>query len=197
MKSLRYILIKGTIFSTVLIALTFVFGLQQVPAQRNDHLTDKETELVREAQEIDRRMEVFIKAIERRFLVLENKSENLTKKETKQIEKDTELWGDLPTSSRTKLLSDIEEILDEAINNIDDAASRDSQSKIFPKAVHKLADSAKEFIPKLKTFYDSAKTEREQTLTYQAIQYCNMIIEASSKVGKPVEKTDKQKKDES
>lgn len=197
MKSLRYILIKGTIFSTVLLALTFVLGLQQVPAQRNDHLTDKETDLVREAQEIDRRMEVFIKAIERRFLVLENKSENLSKKETKQIEKDTELWGDLPTSSRTKLLSDIEEILDEAINNIDDAASRDSKSQLFPKAIHKLADSAKEFIPKLKTFYDSAKTEREQALTYQAIEYCNMIIEASSKVGKPVEKTDKQKKDKS
>ncbi|MDQ3636127.1 MAG: hypothetical protein M3405_16730 [Acidobacteriota bacterium] len=197
MKSLRYILIKGTIFSTVLIALTFVFGLQQVPAQRNDHLTDKETELVREAQEIDRRMEVFIKAIERRFLVLENKSETLSKKEAKQIEKDSELWGDLPTSSRTKLLSDIEEILNEAINNIDDAASRDSKSQLFPKAVYKLADAAKEFVPKLKTFYDSAKTEREQALTYQAIEYCNMIIEASSKVGKPVEKTNKQKKDKS
>ncbi|MGI8668694.1 MAG: hypothetical protein ACR2J3_02475 [Aridibacter sp.] len=196
MESVKNILFKGIVFSTALIIFTFIFGVKSIQAQKTDHLTDKETDLVRDAQEIDRRMEVFIKAIERRFLVLENKSETLSKKEAKEIEKDSELWGDLPTASRTKLLTDIEEILDEAINNIDDAASRDSKSELFPKAVHKLADSAKEFIPKLKTFYESAKTERELAVTGQAIEYCNMIIEASAKVGKPVEKG-KKKKDKS
>ncbi len=194
MKNFRNYLIKAIVLSAVVSAFAFIFGLQTIHAQRTDHFTEKETELIRDAQEIDRRMEVFIKAIERRFLVLENKAETLSKKESKQIEKDSELWGDLPESSQTKLLSDIEEILDEAINNIDDAASRDSQSELFPKAVHKLADSAKEFIPKLKIFYDSAKTEREMAVTGQAIEYCKMIIEASSKVGKPVEKSKKKNK---
>lgn len=182
------LVIKGIVLSTILTAFTFINGLGQVQAQKTDHLTDKEAELIRDAQEIDERMKVFIKAVERRFLVLENRTTTFSKKESKQLEKDSELWGDLPTSSRTKLLSDIENILDEAINNIDDAATRDSKSELFPKAVYILADSAKEFIPKLQTFNKNAETSREQAVTSQAIEYCNLIIEASSKVKNPENK---------
>ncbi len=161
-------------------------------AQRYDHLTDKEADLIREAQAIDLRMKVFVRAINRRFLVLDKKV--LTKQESKKLQKEAEKWGELPDDSRTKLLTDIEKILDEAINNIDDAAERDSKSDLFPSAVHILADASKNYIPKLKGFYESAKTDREKAVTYQAIEYCTMIIEASTKIKKPEKKKKKRKK---
>lgn len=186
--------LKTFVFAAVFSVFTLVFAVDPAPAQkRTDHFTEQETELIRDAQEIDRRMEVFIKAIERRFLVLEKKASTLTKKEQKALEKDSEKWGDLPSSTETKLLSDIENILDEAITNLDDAAKRDHQSKLFPKAVHTLADAAREFIPKLRAFYEKAPVERERAVALQAIEFCNMIVEASTKIEKPVDK--KQKKD--
>lgn len=192
-KNLKSILLKGFVFTAIFTAVSFVFGIQNIQAQRKDHLTDKEADLIRDAQEIDRRVEVFIKAIERRFLVLENKGRTFSKNESKQLEKDSELWGDLPTSPNAKLISDIENILDEAINNIDDAADRDSQKEVFPKAVYKLADAAKDFVPKLKTFYESSTSDGEIADAFQAIKYCDMIIEASSKINRPQEKSKKKK----
>lgn len=132
-KSFIPFLIRGIIFSTLLLAVNISFGSEQIYAQKNDHLTVKESELVQEAQEIDRRMSVFIKAINRRFLVLENKTEKIPEKQSKKEKKESELWGDLPNNPRSKLISDIEKILDEAIVNIDDAANRDSQKSLFPK----------------------------------------------------------------
>jgi len=44
-----------------------------VSAQSRDHLTDQETELVRFYQELDKRIEVFIKAIDRRFAILRSR----------------------------------------------------------------------------------------------------------------------------
>jgi hypothetical protein len=181
-----------TIFTA---ALFLIFGAIPLAAQRNDHLTEKESDLIREAQELDRRMEVFLKAIERRFFVLEGKKEISpeSKKEAKKLAREKEKWGELPEASKSKLLTDIEKILDEAINNIDDAAGRESKSELFPKGVHILADGVRGFVPKLKTFYENAQSERERAVTYQALEYCQLIIDASAKVKKPVAEKKKKK----
>lgn len=164
----------------------FLFGFvcfqmfaPSVAAQRRDHLTEQEIELVRDAQEIDRRMEIFNRAIERRLAVLNNVPET---------EKETDKWGAPPKGARGELLRDIEKILDEAISKVDDVAARDAKSEIFPVAINILADGANRFLPELKSQLDRAANEQERGSILSSIELCNEIIEASAKVPKLTEK---------
>ncbi|MEJ7863243.1 MAG: hypothetical protein WKF90_16560 [Pyrinomonadaceae bacterium] len=148
-----------------------------------------ETELVREFQEIDKRTEVLVKAIDRRFLVLNAVNVG----NDKQFKKDSEKWGDLPTGTRRELLLDIERILQEAIDNIDNVAERNIKSELFPRSVHILADASKKFLPQLKSQLDKTNTDMEKGAILGSMEFCNQIIEASSKVQK-VTKEEKKKK---
>ncbi len=173
----------------------FIFGLfinvNEIQAQRSEHLTEEEIELIRFHQEIDNRMKVYVKAIERRFMSINGVS-NLNEKELKNLSKDSKKWGELPKGSQTKMLANIENILDEAIDKIDDVAARDSKSKLFSTAVHILADAATKFTSKFKVVVENGVNERERALISSSLDYCNDIIEASSKVKKPP-KTKKKK----
>src|SRR5258708_7244490 len=98
---------------TLLAGIFLISGL--VSAQTRDHLTDQETELVRFHQELDKRIEVFIKAIDRRFAIINGTPQPATKKSAKEEPE----WGEVPKGTRAELLGDIAGILDEAITNID------------------------------------------------------------------------------
>lgn len=167
-------------------ALLFCCGAASGAAQRRDHLTEMEVEIVRDVQQVDRRMEVFIKAIDRRLLVL-----NEDRTQTKQVEKDLDRWGELPTGTRLQLLTDIEEILEEAVSKIDDVAARDGKNELFPVAVNVLADGATKLLPQLKAQFDKSVDEKEKGALIGAIDFCNQIIEASAKVPRL---TDKERK---
>lgn len=164
-------------------------SLLDVNAQRRDHLTEQEVELVRDAQQIDLRMKVFVKAIDRRFLALKP-----DQAQAKQIEKDSDIWGALPAGTRLELLMDIQKLLDEAISKIDDVAARDMKSEFFPKAVRILADGANKFSPQLKIHLQQTTDEKERGAILNAIEFCDQIIAASGKVPKEEPKTDKKKK---
>ena len=167
--------------------LVLFFGWQlfatAADAQRRDHLTGKEIELVRDVQEVDLRMEIFVKAIDRRLLVLNNDSSK-----AEQIKKDAEKWGELPAGNRAELLSDIQQILDEAISKVDDVADHDLKNKLLPVAVNILADGANRFAPELKSQLAKADSEREKGAILNALEFCDQIIEASAKVPKLSEK---------
>ncbi len=169
------------------IALLFPFAAN---AQRRDQLSEMESELVREAQAIDRRTEVYIKAIDRRFLVLNNDAS-----QSKKVEKDSEKWGDLPKGTRAHLLLDIEKILQEAIDNIDNLATHDAKSELLPKAVHSLADASARFLPQLKSQLGKTNTDIEKGAILGAIDSCNQIIESSAKLPEEEKKSKKKKKD--
>ena len=182
-------------FALVLLTLFIcfqIFAPNSVFAQRRDHLSDMEIEMIRDEHSIERRMEIYSKAIDRRFSVLNNDSSN-----AKQIQKDTEKWGALPKGTRPELLRDIERILDEAISKIDDVASRDVKNKLLPVAVNILADGAKRFVPELKLQLDRAAEQKERGAILNAIEYCNQIIESSAKVPKLSEKERKKIQKES
>ena len=157
-----------------------MFAPNSAFAQRRDHLNGMEIELVRDAQQIDLRTEVFVKAIDRRFLVINNQ----TVSEDKKSKKDSEKWGELPIGTRKELFIDIEKILDEAVNNIDSVAERDQKSQFFPKAVKILADAANRFLPQLKSNLYKSTDEKEKGAILGAIDFCEQIIEASAKVPK-------------
>src|SRR5678816_3480939 len=79
-----------------LFSLLFLFiTASHLVAQTRDHLTQQEVDLVKEAQILDKRIEVFVKAVERRMMVINGTATA----NAKQLKKDSELWGDLPTGS--------------------------------------------------------------------------------------------------
>src|SRR5467141_450525 len=96
-----------------ILALAFLTLLlaSLVNAQSRVHLTAKEVELVQEAQILDKRIDVFSKASERRMMVLNGTQAGATK----QLQKDSEKWGELPQGTRGELIDDIAPILEEAI----------------------------------------------------------------------------------
>ena len=161
-------------------------------AQRRDYLTEQEIELIRDAQQIDLRVGVLTKAIDRRFLVINNDTS-----QAKRVEKDMETWGELPKGSRSLLVWDIERILQKSIDDIDNAAARTKvEEKFFPLAIFALTDSCQSYIPQFRKLYDSAADEKEKGSLLGAIDNCNQIIEASAKVPK-IDPKDKNKKKKS
>jgi hypothetical protein len=171
--------------------LLFLFLPATADAQKRDYLTDEEIELVRDAQQIDLRIGVLTKAIDRRFIALGGDAA-----QAKQNEKDSDKWGALPKGTRVQLLWDIAKILQKAVDDIDDIARREDgiKSEYFPKGVHKLADAAKIYLPKLQTQLDAVKDEKERGSILTAIDLCNQIIEASTKVPREYPKEKNKKK---
>lgn len=169
-------------FFAAIFCIALVFPLS-AKAQRRDYLTEAEIELVRDAQEIDLRVAVLTKAIDRRFAVLKN-----------QTPKEKEVWGALPQGTRTELLLDIEKLIQKSIDDIDETATRNKDSKLFPKAFYKLADSCTEYLPQFKTFLDAAKDDKERGAILGSIEDCHEVIEASTKVNREPAKEEKKKK---
>ena len=169
--------------------ILIVFLSISVLAQKRDNLTDKEDMQVREAQELDLRMRVYIKIIDRRFLAINDANAP----NNKQVQKDIDSWGDLRTGNSIDLFWDIQKTLDEAIGKIDDAAERDIKNPLFAKAVHLLADACGKWLPQLKSALDKIEDEKERGLVLGSIEYCSQIIEASGKVEKPKDEKKKKK----
>ena len=171
------------LFTFAFLLFTFTFLLPPpAEAQRRDYLTDAEIELVRDAQQIDLRVEVLTKAIDRRFAILTN--------QPSPISKNSEKWGDAPKGTRTELISDISKILQKAVDDIDGIATREGgmDSKFFPKAVLKLAEAAERFLPQFRLLMDQVKVEKERGSILNSIDLCNQIIEAAKKLPKEVKK---------
>jgi hypothetical protein len=153
-------------------------------AQKRDHLTEKEVDLVKEAQELDKRIDVFIKAAERRMMVINGSSAA----NAKQLKKDSERWGELPTGSRAELVSDIARILDEAITNIDDVSARDERNPLISKSLRKLATSVNTMMAQLKPLSAQAKGDGE-IASFEALnEGAQSILEAVNKLPPEVEK---------
>ena len=160
-------------------------------AQKRDNLTDKEDLLVRDAQEIDERMQVFVKIINRRLFALTDSNAATSKQAQKDINND---WGELRTGTIGELFWDIQKTLDEAISKIDDIAERDAKNPLLGKAVHILADGCKIWQPQFKSFLDKTKEEKDRGVILSSNEFCDQIIEASTKVSADVPKEDKKKK---
>lgn len=166
---------------SLLIIITAPVFAQQT--SKIDHLTIGEDDLIHDTQELDKRIEVFIKAIDRRLIVLNPTSETIfaAPDSKKSKKKDFDKLGELPTGTRTELLVDVKSILVEAISNIDNAAERDAKNALLPKALKTLADGCTRLTLRLKSFYDSAQNETERAAVYDATENCREIIEAHAK----------------
>jgi hypothetical protein len=144
-------------------------------AQRREHLTPEEIELIREAQELDRRTAVFVKAAERRLLALTDPAAA-----ARQSAKDAEKWGEVK-GTRTQLFNDVAKILDEAVVNIDDTAARDQKSSLLHKSLGKLAEAAARFVPRLTAMRDAAQSVEEREALESAVEKSQEILEAAKR----------------
>ena len=179
---------------TAIAALVLLFTLflsgAGAAVQDPGHLTEQEVDLVKDAQVLDKRIDVFIKAADRRMIALTGAGGN-----EKQLKKDAESWGELPTGSRAKLIADIAAIFDEAITNIDDVSSRDENNPLIGKALRKLAEAASRIVGQLKPAEAQAKDDAELSSFDQLADNAEAIVQAASKLPPPVEKKGKTKTD--
>ena len=176
-----------------ILLLSFVIILTLCPAavafQAREHLTPQEIELIKDTQVLDKRIDVFIKAADRRLLALSGTDAT----STKQLKKDSETWGELPSGSRAELIGDIARIFDEAITNIDDVSARDEDNPLIPKALRKLASAASRIVTQLKPAEAQAKGDAELNSFDQLTENAESILQAANKLPPPVEKKGKTK----
>ena len=168
-----------------------VFVAQAVAPQR-DHLTPQEVDLVKEAQILDKRIDIFIRATERRMMVINGSAGAAAN--AKQLKKDSERWGELPTGSRADLVWDIAKILDEAITNIDDVSARDERNPLIGKSLRKLAQTVNAMMAQLKPLAAEAKSEAEIASFELLNEDAQSILEAANKLPAEVVPDKKAKK---
>jgi len=164
------------IFPTLCLALIASCALSltaQAQTDKRDHLTEQEADLVREYQEIDKRTEVFIKAAERRLLVLANPNATQKKKEE-------ETWGPLPQGTKLELLQDYKHILEEAEEKLDDWNNRGEKDKLLPKALNKFKEAATQHLSQLRALQPQLTDKREQRALAEAIEEAEIITKAST-----------------
>jgi hypothetical protein len=166
-----------------MVPLLLVTASFSVKAQSRDHLTQQEVDLIKDAQALDMRIDVFIKAAERRLVVITG----VQPSETKQSKKEAEKWGELPKGTRADLIDDIAKILDEAITNIDDVSLHDEKNPLIAKAVRKLAAESTRLLEQLAPFRTQAKTEQEIGSLEQLWQNAQSILDAAKKLPPPSE----------
>jgi len=172
--------------------LTLSFCTLTTAFQAREHLTPQEIDLVKDAQILDKRIDIFIKAADRRVLVLNGGGPDATT--TKQLKKDSETWGELPTGSRAELIGDIAGIFDEAITNIDDVSMRDEKNPLIPKSLRKLAAAASRIVELLKPVESQGKSEAELSSFEQLAENAESIVQAANKLPPPTAAEKKGKK---
>lgn len=156
-----------------LISSGILFSSAQAQTQKRDHLTEEEVDLIRQFQEIDKRIEVFIKSAERRLLVLANPNATQKKKEE-------EIWGPLPQGTKLELLQDYKHILEEAEEKLDDWFNRGGKDNLLPKALSKFKEAAIRHIPQLRALEPQLTDKREQRALAEAIEEAELVTQAST-----------------
>src|SRR5712692_10586963 len=181
----------STVLLPALVTTVALLLAGSASAQKRDHLTDQESELVRDNQELDKRTEVFIKAIDRRFAIINGTFVPPTPKKTKKDEPD---WGAPPKGTRAELLGDIAGILDEAITNIDDVSRRDAKNPLLSRSLRKLTAATNGYLNQLNALQNQSKDADELAGISHIQDYANQIIEVGNKLPPPAPDSDKDKK---
>ncbi len=146
-------------------------------AQKREHLTPEEIELVRDNQVLDARTGVFIRAAERRLLAVTNPAES-----EKNAPKEKEKWGEVK-GTRTQLFYDISKILDEAVVNVDDVAEHNPESPLLRKSLYMLSEATARMLPELTRLREAAQSEAEADQLDRALETAREITDAAKEKG--------------
>jgi hypothetical protein len=182
--------IATAIFALVGAAVFMTMAAVDGQAQRRDYMTEDEIEIVRDAQEIDLRIDVLTKMIDRRFSLL-----GLDVGGWKPKNKNPR-WGDEPVGTSFQLFDDINKLLQKAVDDIDMIVQRNElaiaenkmEGKLFPKAIRMLDAASKRYLPILKTASEKAENGPHLGAILGSIELCEEIIEAAAKLPTPAKK---------
>ncbi len=137
---------------------------------QKDHLNEQEADRVREAQEIDKRTEVFLRIANRRLdALLGVETERLPRKAKKSEDDPSQDYGPEPTGSRQELLVDYIKILEELMDKIDDAFERRKRPEL-DKAIQILAEGCRKQKARLELLSHRLEGELEQRLLEKALE---------------------------
>ncbi|SRR5712692_7406944 len=186
-------LMSTALCAALLTTAAFLFA-RSASAQTRDHLTEQEAELVRYNQELDKRTDVFIKAINLRFAIINGTAVPSVSKKSNKSNKDEPDWGEPPKGTRAELLGDIAGILDEAITNIDDVSRRDAKNPLLSRSLRKLTSATNGYLNQLNALRNQAKDSDELAAIVRIQDYANQIIEVGNKLPPPAPDSDKDKK---
>jgi hypothetical protein len=170
------------VFTIVALAAALFLSSLSASAQRRDYMTEEEIEQVRNNQDIDLRIAVLVRMIDRRFNVL-----GIEVNGWKERDRDAGRWGQPPTGTRLQLISDIRQLLDKAIDDLDVIVQRNEDAltqnkttgRLFPKAVKTLEAAARRYLPMLIDEAAKAADERERGQLLNSAELCEQIIEAA------------------
>jgi hypothetical protein len=183
-------LMRTGLFAVLLATAALLFTIS-ASAQKRDYLTEQEAELVRFNQELDKRTDVFIRAINLRFAIING---TLAPPKTKKSNKDEPDWGEPPKGTRAELLGDIAGILDAAIDNIDDVSRRDEKNPLLSRSLRKLTAATNGYLNQINALRDQAKDPDELAAIVRIRDYADQIIEVGNKLPAPAPDSDKKKK---
>jgi hypothetical protein len=194
--------------TTAVLSLLLLAGLAAA-AQRTDYVTEEEEDVIRDAQCLKLRVPVYLKLLDNRVVALGLRER--TAKEREQTKKDIANYEakkkeaeklkiqnvELPArplnpdiylrnSPRTELLRGYMQIIDETMDNIEDAYEQRFDVR---GEVEDLGKFISEHLPKLKSF--EAKTPAETSALKAAITHSEQSIEDIQNALKSIPKTEK------
>ncbi|MCS7078536.1 MAG: hypothetical protein NZ585_00595 [Chloracidobacterium sp.] len=160
---------SGLYLAAVLSLLAAAVGDVVAGQRRNDAFNEQEIERIREAQEIDRRTEVFLKLATRRLNALEGRPDQLHKREE---------WGEPPSGTPRQLLDAYTRILDELADKLDAAAeTKGEKDPKLRKALARLRHEMESHIVRLERL---AVTDDELAVYRAALQTARMLLDGAS-----------------
>lgn len=197
-------LLRQLTLATMVSVLCFAGVLR---AQTADYVTDEEEDLIRDAQGLKDRVPLFIKLLDNRIVALGLRER--TAKEREQAKKDLERYEMevkqaskvkdaeirakplrpdvyLRNTTRTELLRGYMQIIDELMDNIDDAHDRKLQVREYVVVLEKFMS---EQLPRLRKL--ESKTATEASAVKNAIAHSERAIEDCLQAMESLPKTER------
>jgi Xaa-Pro aminopeptidase len=154
-------------------------------ARAADYLNDQEIERVREAQEIDKRVDVFLKLAERRLNALLGAPapQAPPPKEKKDKKKDKDEpsndYGPEPTGTVIELLDNYTKVMSELLDKLDDVYDKKKADPKLGKAMEKVLDTTQSHLKRLEQVRPKLKSEAEETALEKAMEIAKMAIDGA------------------
>jgi cell shape-determining protein MreC len=198
-----------TVRLTTIAFSVLLFAGIAAAAQRTDYVTEEEEDVIRDAQGLQMRVPVFLKLLDNRIVALglrerTAKEREQTKKDIADYERDkkeieklkienAELRAKplnpdiyLRNATRSELLRGYMQIIDETMDNIDDAFDQHLDVR---ESVESLEKFVSEQLPKLKKL--EAKTSAETSALKSTITHSEQALEEIHEALKSIPKTEK------
>jgi hypothetical protein len=147
-------------------------------------MNEEENVLVREAQEIDDRIKVFMKIADRRLTAITgtpatNGDKSKNDKSKKESEKELLKWGPVPQFGPGELLNHYSRAIDEAIAKIEDSFERNPKSAKLTSALKTFLEATETHLKLLMGLEPKLNGDGEQRALKIAIDRAKTAIEGT------------------